>query len=399
MSPHRPPSVLALAALGRRPPPQFNPHNPHPLAGRFSSTPFIRRAKPRRINAYSLCGYGDRSSNADAHGSDQNQTAPMALTETFYRRYKDTRVVWFQDQFPPDLAKVIRQAVHILFNDVAVHLTKPEDFWKSVHNQLVRELGTFELAEGRTFEERCGRFLAEPYDLWRGDHGDMDYYFKTRLSLIELALREFQNAPDVRAAADRRTEGLLSWVAKESPSKSRPAEFTAVLESGIAEMNARFREARVGFAYHAGHIQKEDDPLTSDLIEKPFWELLNDNKWKNVHTDIKEAIDRRDNWGRDAALYALKALESAIKIVSDERGFTRGSETGAANYVDNLVSAANGRIIEVWESEQLKALFRHLRNPHSHGPGTADPPSLSQEQQSWVIESSMAWIKSLVRRL
>jgi hypothetical protein len=36
------------------------------------------------------------------------------------------------------------------------------------------------------------------------------------------------------------------------------------------------------------------------------------------------------------ALYAAKALESTIKIISDEKHFSNGKERGASNYIDNL---------------------------------------------------------------
>lgn len=94
----------------------------------------------------------------------------------------------------------------------------------------------------------------------------------------------------------------------------------------------------------------------------------------------------------------MKALESTIKIISDKRSLTKGSEKGASNYIDNLVSAKNGRLIEVWEADALKALFSSVRNPHGHGPGSEEMPSLSPPQENWVIESAMSWIKSLVVR-
>jgi len=74
-------------------------------------------------------------------------------------------------------------------------------------------------------------------------------------------------------------------------------------------------------------------------------------------------------------------LESTIKIVSDGKRLTRGSEKGAANYIDNLVSAKNGHVIEGWDGDTLKRLFGAIRNPHGHGPGSAPMPSLSTAQQ------------------
>jgi len=80
--------------------------------------------------------------------------------------------------------------------------------------------------------------------------------------------------------------------------------------------------------------------------------------WKNVDLDIKEAIDRRDNGVRDAAFYAARALESTIKIISDQKGWTRGREGGAQNYIDNLCNLRGGNLIEEWEKEALKQEFK-----------------------------------------
>ena len=146
-------------------------------------------------------------------------------------------------------------------------------------------------------------------------------------------------------------------------------------------------------------LQSVDDELTQTHITEPFWQITSDPRWANVDEDMKEAVDKFDNNGRDPALYAAKALESTIKIISNERGWTRGNERGAADYINNLVSQNNGRFIDVWEGDGLKAIFSHVRNPHGHGPGSAPQPALSPSQTAWVIESCMSWIKSLIRRM
>ena len=75
---------------------------------------------------------------------------------------------------------------------------------------------------------------------------------------------------------------------------------------------------------------------------------------ENVNLDMKEALDRRDSSHKDPALFAAKALESAIKIISDQRNLTSGNEKGASHYIDNLVSKHNGRYIDTWEADILK---------------------------------------------
>ena len=132
------------------------------------------------------------------------------------------------------------------------------------------------------------------------------------------------------------------------------------------------------------------------MVEAPFWNLVADPKWKNVDHDMKEAIDLRDTDGRDPALYAAKALESAIKIISDERKFTTGGERGAASYIDNL---RRGKFLDAWETDMLKAFFSKVRNPMGHGSGSGDIVELNKQQTDWAIENCMTWVKSLIRRM
>lgn len=114
---------------------------------------------------------------------------------------------------------------------------------------------------------------------------------------------------------------------------------------------------------------------------------------------MKEALDRRDSNDKDPAYFAAKALESAIKIVSDNKGWTRGNESGAINYIDNLASKANGSFLEQWEAEMLRQYFSKVRNTLGHGPGSKPMPVLTVPQTDWAIEGAMSWIRKIVRRV
>ena len=146
-------------------------------------------------------------------------------------------------------------------------------------------------------------------------------------------------------------------------------------------------------------IQFAEDSLVQTEISQPFWAIVSASQWTNVDRDMKEAVDRRDNNGRDAAGYSMRALESTIKIISDLKGWTTGAEKGASNFLDNLQSKANGKFLSNWEAEMLRQMFREIRNPLVHGEGSGDPLQLTAHQTSWVIEACMSWIKSLVLRL
>jgi hypothetical protein len=138
--------------------------------------------------------------------------------------------------------------------------------------------------------------------------------------------------------------------------------------------------------------------LIQETVETPFWALIADPRWRNVDTDMKEALDRRDSNGRDPAWYAARALESAIKVICDIKLWTTGKEKGAHNYIDHLAAKSN-RFIDRWEADGLKGFFTEARNPLGHGPGSAEMLKLTDQQTEWAIEFSMSWIKSLIRRL
>jgi hypothetical protein len=171
-------------------------------------------------------------------------------------------------------------------------------------------------------------------------------------------------------------------------------------EAAVHELNDRLRIAHYPLNYHNGFIQFADDAVTADQIQKPFWELVRDPKWLNADQLMKEAIDKRDRGDRDAVSPAMQSLETTIKIISDEKGWTTGKEKGAANYVDNLVAERGGvRFIAVWEKDALVKLFGEIRNSFGHGPSKAPLPTLRPQQTDWLLDTVMTWIKSLIRRL
>lgn len=285
-------------------------------------------------------------------------------------------------------------------------------FWKSVHQKLARELGRARLGRESWYGDACLKFLITKEYLDKSAPDPLDELVKAKISLIELVFQSFEQTmmSEISFLGNciQRQKSKPLYVNK-GPGIVENQRFLEDLTSEkdrklktkkdvVLELNQRFRKNSIGLHYHNGVIQIEKDSLIARQIEEPFWDLVSDLKWENVSHDMKVAIDYRDNGGEDPCLYAAMALESTIKIISGDKKWTTGKEKGAANYIDNLASSANGHFIQKWESEALKAIFQ-LRNPHGHGPGAEPQPSLTNEQISWIIESCMSWIKSLIRRL
>lgn len=300
--------------------------------------------------------------------------------------------------------------------------------WKDLHDRLAHELGIDELSKRyysytqknafgtdvhhsgfKAWINVCDSFVKAPCP---PGHPDPDRFIKERLSFIELAFRlrgeevSAINASFPRALSEAsRLENEYAQRRIFAPGQHIDGvrEFNARMNetfaAQVSELNERFRRGRAPLNYHNGFIQVATDNLIEKNIAKPFWDLVADPLWGNVDIDMKEALDRRDSNDKDPALFAGKALESAIKIISDKKGWTHGKEKGASNYIDNLVSKANGGFISVWEGDMLRDYFNKVRNTLGHGPGSAPMPVLTAEQTDWAIETAMSWVRTLIRRM
>lgn len=350
------------------------------------------------------------------------------LTDIFADRYLN-RVIW--NQLTAAEAKLLTQCFALVSEDVIPYYVNGKESerakgqWQSIHDRLSRELGVSELSKrwysyqtvhmGKphtmtgqwSIHQVCKTFfIAE-----RAPTVLTDRYMKERLSFVELAfrLREeelTEDNPD-KSSALAATELIRKWsgsgpripgdpgIAARARHQTKVRQF----KESVDELNERLRRAGAPLNYHNGFIQISRDELVEAQVAKPFWSAVSAPEWKNVDTDMKEALDRRDANDRDPAFYAAKALESTIKIVSDKKGWTHGGEKGAHSYIDNLGSVKNGHFIDPWERDALKTFFTAVRNPLGHGPGDKEMPELSPQQTDWAIETCMSWVKTLISRL
>jgi hypothetical protein len=347
------------------------------------------------------------------------------LTDIFAERYS-SRIIW--DEFTEAESRLLIQSFRIVAEQLIPYYVNGKESsegkakWKAVHDRLSMELGVEELTPRfysyqttwmgkpftqsgmRTYEDVCRTFVSAPYE----DTMSPDRFMKERLSFVELAFRlreeeitaENLRLPEKIKAAKMQDlfKPITGLLRTDSVTKSNDS-LNASFRASVDELNERFRRAGTQLNYHNGFVQVTTDKLVEEQIERVFWRVLADPVWKNVDIDMKEALDRRDANDRDPAFYAARALESAIKIISDQKGWTHGGENGAHNYIDNLSSRKNGEFIKGWERDTLKSFFTSIRNPFGHGPGTAVMPQLTAQQTDWAIETCMSWIRSLVQRM
>jgi AbiJ N-terminal domain 4 len=343
------------------------------------------------------------------------------LTDVFSNRYAS--IVLF-DVFEERHRRLIVQCFKLLEGEVRPFYIggkvdpQGESFWRNLQDRMATELGlkslsplaysyqTMHLGASHTqtgvwtMNKVCENWMLSPL----ADQKSVDTHVKDRLSLIEIGFRiQSEEITRISSEPDNKLRAIMPSGPKEQ--FGTKAWYQAIkyerfekFNKQVDELNSRFRQASCGLHYHNGFIQLAKDHLLTSKIEEPFWSLLADPLWKNVDIHMKHAFDKRDNGDLDPALYAAHALESTIKIISNEKGWTTGKEIGAHNFIDQLAAKKN-QYITSWEAETLKLFFSKLRNPLGHGPGSEPMPSLSNQATDWAIESCMSWIKSLVRRM
>lgn len=351
------------------------------------------------------------------------------LTDVFFRRYENREMF---DSFGPAESVLFVQAYRIVNEQIWAY-RKPDKkvdeevkaTWTDLHDRLSMEIGINMLSAKKYPYQKMwqGQMATYYYDYdmnvvvqnWLQaefkETYSADSFVKRRLSFIELAFRErgtqvaeinvkhvlrLQDA--IRQDAERRARGY-SLAMAETTERRANEKVNRLWSEQVHELNTRFEQAGMPLHYHNGYLQIKEDGLVQAQVAQPFWHLVKDPKWANVSTDMADAIDCRDTKRRGAPLHAAMALESVVKIISDEKGWSTGNEKGASNYLDNLGSKANGHFIAGWERELMKKFFAEVRNDVGHGPGSDPMPVFTDEQDNYIIEFCMSSIKGLIARL
>jgi hypothetical protein len=347
------------------------------------------------------------------------------ITDIFLHRYRNL-IIW--EKITETEKRFLVQAFRIVEEQVSPYYydgnptEQSKRRWKKLHDELSMELGLQELYS-KTFSymgtnsmpqvhfypdiDRCKKFVLADYD----PSITADRFMKERISFIELAFRlhgEELNKENIELPQKIQealnpilsggTRGIRLPGNREDGIKAWNRSKNEAFRSSVEELNVRLRQADYQLNYHNGVVQISKDVLEQKEIETPFWHLVSLPNWKNVEVDMKEALDLRDNNGRDPSFYAARALESTIKIISEHKGWTHGKEKGAQNYLDNLAKKENN-FIDDWEKKSLEDFFRSIRNPFGHGPGSKKMPKLTSQQTDWAIGFCMLWIKSLIQRI
>lgn len=173
---------------------------------------------------------------------------------------------------------------------------------------LCREHGLFQLS-GETYRERDYPTELFNFMLQAKNHEHV-------LDVVELAVRY----------ADRttRTRDYL-----------HEQDFDERVDSGIAELNQRFKEHGLGYQYEDGELVRVDSDLLHAEAVKPALTLLRTTRYAGPREEFLRAYEHYRHARHEEALTeALKAFESTMKATCDAKGWPYDKTATAKKLVE-----------------------------------------------------------------
>lgn len=228
------------------------------------------------------------------------------------------------------------------------------DAFRGIVGILCHELGVFTLP----FPPRL--------DLGRDDfYRDLVEYFQTE--------ERVENALDVVELCFSTIERLSRYRTLSRPIPAKVA---------IDELNYRFREHGVGYAYSDGHIIRKDGEFAHEKIVRPCLQVLAGKAYGGAQEEfLKGEKYYRKGDMKGAVTECQKAVESVMKVICKKRGWAHGKHPTAKELISTLL--ANGLIPSFWQNhlaslrsllEGGSALVRNRLSAHGQGTETVEIP-------------------------
>ncbi len=261
----------------------------------------------------------------------------MPIYKTFAKRKMEAensgKPVIYRYGYLPRQFKV--QVVHILRGPVSGALY---NYWREIHDVLVREMGVFELVQKKPYlkegvETICHRFILESYDV------------DQVLSLIELAFMTIDKAirKEMAQAPSFRTGVRID------------------IDEILKELNYRFQEHAVGYQYVEGQIVEVNSQYLHSETVEPAITLLHDAGFQGALQEFMDAHKcYREKDHKNAIVNASNAFESTMKTICDARGWAYSPSATSSKLIEILFD--NNLV-----SPEMKSHFTSLRSTLASG--------------------------------
>jgi len=279
--------------------------------------------------------------------------------------------------------------------------------WEAIHDFMSRKLGRPALGTEGNPRDNCFQFLFE------GDTEQVLDIIQVSFNFIEDHFGWYNGRPE-----DIEADTGPSCPASPYAGVVRGYGMTEDMEvymgplfppdRAIEKLNQRFLENDLGYEYRNGRIIRIDSQYTHSEIVLPALQLLSEPEFRPAQDEfLKGHEDYRHGRYEDAINEALKAFESTMKIICENRGWKVVSKKRKKRTVSE--ATASELIETCFENELIPAdLKRHftslasgllaIRNAYSaHGDGveTVEVPGyLAQYALNLAASDIVLFIKA-----
>ncbi len=190
------------------------------------------------------------------------------------------------------------------------------ELWEWIHESLAREKGVYELAKGGSHFERCVKYLhsAENLD-----------------DVLDVIQFTFQVISRLGEGDSHQVEyDTLNRGAKQMPA------------AAINELNARLKEAGIGYQFERGHIIEISSQYVHAEVVRPALQLLAEEGFDGAEDEFQRAHKHyRAKEYAEAISNGLKALESTLKAICDKQKWSYPKKATA----DDLIKIVFDKIV------------------------------------------------------
>lgn len=273
----------------------------------------------------------------------------MAIFDLFSKRQKRLRGEVPDVYQYTDLPQSFRvQVVHIVNDAIGGDYGQGYpggDIYHSIHNTLCREYGVF------TLRDRAQNNAQAIFDFFLNEN---DY--EKCIDFIELSFKH------------------IHVMVRRNYHQYQAKPDTA--DNAINELNARFKEAGIGYQFESGEIVKVDSQFLHSDVVKPTVQLLGKNTiFQGVNDEFLSAHEHyRHQHYKECLNDCLKAFESLMKAIHTKRGWDFNQNDTSKKLINGCLT--NGLIPEYMQNEfsSLRSLLESgiptIRNKEGgHGQG------------------------------
>ncbi len=299
------------------------------------------------------------------------------------RESKETPDVYQYDVLPRPFRE---QVMHILIDSLGGYQDRRSSYlsapsangrWETLFLRYARELGTFQLGNvphANPFQQ-CYMYLHDAATKEALDFIDWAFHY------IDQDLRQ---DPEYIVHVPGRGYQIVK------------------LDTAIEELNERFQEHQIGYQFQHGQLIKQTDHYIHEEVVLPALTLLSDPQFRGAQDEFRSAHRHyRERRYKEAVADALKAFESTMKSILDERKWAYEKEKDTASKLIQILFQRE-LLPAMLQNQftQLRGLLESglptVRNKTSgHGQGT-EPMTLPKYVAEYALHMAAANIVFLV---